>query len=221
MTSKVIGQMLREVNVGKKGDNGHVVLNQLIRRQQPKDPRSSLSFNMEDGFSAFSGITTCEFQTLKMSCSRKWAVIILTFSRYYMPVMITLGIVGNLFCVLIFCKTRLYRLPVTRFLIALSLVDSGVLLISLCNIVADPLAVNGLCHFLLYFNNVLCFLSVWLVVSFTLERYIAIKYPLWKMKWDTAKLKKIRKISRFSRKMRIWNNFEGCDTSLHNLLRSK
>lgn len=104
------------------------------------------------------------------------------FEFYYTPLLIYVGIFGNILSVYVFFSTKLKKLSSTYYLGALALSDSGFLLslfgvwLKVVNI--DVFNQPGFCQLIVYLTSVCSFLSVWLVVSFTVERFIAVRYPL-------------------------------------------
>ncbi|XP_063218416.1 nociceptin receptor-like [Bacillus rossius redtenbacheri] len=103
--------------------------------------------------------------------------------RYYTPVLILLGSVGNCVSVVVFFCTKLRKLSSSTYLAALAASDTAVLACLLANwldMVADtdiksrPVVCEAF-HFVLY---ACCFLSAWLVAAFTVERFFAVLYPL-------------------------------------------
>ncbi|KAJ8877501.1 hypothetical protein PR048_021956 [Dryococelus australis] len=103
--------------------------------------------------------------------------------RYYTPVLIFLGSLGNSVSMVVFFSTKLRKLSSSTYLAALAISDTGVLGCLLANwldMVADtsiksrPVVCEAF-HFLLY---ACCFLSAWLVAAFTVERFFAVLYPL-------------------------------------------
>ncbi|XP_014476467.1 PREDICTED: uncharacterized protein LOC106745398 [Dinoponera quadriceps] len=105
------------------------------------------------------------------------------FNVYYIPLIILLGLVGNLLSCVVFLKTQLRTRSSSYYLAALSIADSGFLvtlfLVWLNNTV-DWQVYNkeGWCETLVYVSAVCSSLSIWLIVAFTVERYIAFRYPL-------------------------------------------
>lgn len=110
-----------------------------------------------------------------------------SFNHYYIPLLVAAGLTGNFLSILVFKSTKLRNIPASQYLASLAVVDSGVLLIDLFNLSggAALMSFNGWCQLILYANNVFCFLSVWFVVSFTTERFVAVRYPLHRLRWCT------------------------------------
>ncbi|CAH0545975.1 unnamed protein product [Brassicogethes aeneus] len=116
-----------------------------------------------------SNATDAEFSTIK------------NFQLYYMPILITTGLIGNSLSIVVFCKTKLKKLSSAYYLTALAISDN-VFLCSLFTIWLEIFEVDvynrdGFCHVFTYANDVAFFLSVWLVAAFTFERFIVVKYP--------------------------------------------
>lgn len=105
------------------------------------------------------------------------------FHMYYIPLIILLGLVGNLLSCVVFLKTQLRMRSSSYYLAALSIADSGFLVtlfLVWLNSTVDWQVFNkeGWCETLVYVSAVCSSLSIWLIVAFTVERYIAFRYPL-------------------------------------------
>ncbi|XP_052084882.1 probable G-protein coupled receptor 139 [Mytilus californianus] len=114
-----------------------------------------------------------------------------TFFAYFTPIIIIIGVVGNLLSLHVFLSQNLRSLSASTYLAALSVSD----LITIIFYVSVEwirrgltylfpatnvkiLDVEGLCQFQLYISYASRFVSAWLVVSFTIERYVSICHPL-------------------------------------------
>ena len=114
---------------------------------------------------------------------------------YVTPILIVIGLIGNIISFLVFVGTHLRQLSSTMYLAALALADSGFLV----QLFASWLGYvrifwfhkEGWCQSFVYLSYVCSFLSVWLVVGFTAERYIAVCYPLKRQDMCTVKRAKI------------------------------
>ena len=110
---------------------------------------------------------------------------------YFTPVIILVGVVGNVMSFLVFSLTHLTRLSSSVYLAALSMADTGFLLalsvVWLSRVGMSVFTLNGWCQCTVYFTYVFSFLSVWNVVSFTAERYIIVYHPLRKDSFCTRK----------------------------------
>lgn len=105
------------------------------------------------------------------------------FLTYYLPTVILVGLIGNILSCIVFLNTYLKMRSSSYYLAALSTADFGFLLsISFVwlnnNFGIKVYNTNGWCQGLVYLSSVCSFLSVWLIVSFTVERFIAVQYPL-------------------------------------------
>lgn len=101
---------------------------------------------------------------------------------YLLPVIIFLGMIGNILSFLVFCCTYLRRMSSSVYLAALSVSDF-VFLFALfftwiTTLDINVVSMNGLCQFLIYLTYVTSFLSVWYVVCFTVERHLSVCFPL-------------------------------------------
>lgn len=101
---------------------------------------------------------------------------------YYTPLLIIVGSIGNILSVMVFFRTRLKKLSSSYYLSALGISDTGFLLcnlfqwLGLFNINFYNMEV--VCQLFTYLSNLCATLSVWFVVAFTVERFIAVLYPL-------------------------------------------
>lgn len=112
-------------------------------------------------------------------------------SHYYTPTIVVFGSVGNILSVIVFFKTKLRKLSSSYYLAALGLSDTVFLLVAFVTWL-NFLSINiynrpGYCEIFTYISGLCSFLSVWFVVAFTIERYIAVLYPLKRQSMCTVK----------------------------------
>lgn len=102
---------------------------------------------------------------------------------YYTPLLVLLGSVGNIISVYVFFTTKLRLQSTSLYLSALALSDTLFLqlllppwldTIQITNIFHK----SGFCQVFVYSSYTACCLSAWLVVAFTVERFVAVLYPL-------------------------------------------
>ncbi|XP_055704123.1 pyrokinin-1 receptor isoform X2 [Phlebotomus papatasi] len=114
---------------------------------------------------------------------------------YYTPILVFTGSIGNMLSILVFCKTKLRKLSSSYYLAALGVSDTLFLVglfISWLNFVDVNLTNrNFFCQSFIYLSGLCSFLSVWFVVAFTVERFIAVLYPLKRQTMCTVKRAKI------------------------------
>lgn len=102
---------------------------------------------------------------------------------YYTPLLVILGTIGNLVSVFVFYSSKLRLQSTSQYLSALALSDT-VFLFQLLPPWLNALQITGLfhrpgfCQVFVYISYVTCCLSAWLVVAFTVERFVAVLYPL-------------------------------------------
>lgn len=110
---------------------------------------------------------------------------------YYTPLLTVTGSIGNIVSVMVFFRTRLRKLSSSYYLSALCISDTGFLLVnfllwlSLFNI--NIYNRNGCCQLFTFLSGFCSALSVWFVVAFTIERFIAVIYPLKRQTMCTVK----------------------------------
>ncbi|RZC18432.1 thyrotropin-releasing hormone receptor [Asbolus verrucosus] len=102
---------------------------------------------------------------------------------YYIPIIIAVGFLGNFLACIVFLSTHLKMRSSSYYLAALAIADFGFLCVVLVvhcsfNNVFDIFNTDGWCQFFVYVSSVCASLSVWLIVAFTVERFIAVQYPL-------------------------------------------
>lgn len=101
---------------------------------------------------------------------------------YVVPLIIFVGLIGNGISIVVFFSNTLRKSSSSIYLAALAICDNGFLFTLVFQwLVWFDIQIyhkNGACQIFTYVSNVCAFLSVWYVVSFTVERYIAVFYPL-------------------------------------------
>jgi hypothetical protein len=111
-----------------------------------------------------------------------WTYVVERIELCYSLTLIVLGTLGNCISVFVFFTTKLRKLSSSFYLAALAVSDTGFLIalfVSWLNSIGVPLFnTSGVCEMDNYLIYVCSFLSAWLVVAFTVERFIAVRYPL-------------------------------------------
>lgn len=93
------------------------------------------------------------------------------------PGLVWVGVGGNLLCVWVWCASPLRTLSSSVYLVWLAGSDT-VFLASVAGAWGGALGRPGWCPALTYATHASAGLSVWLVVAFTVERYVAVCRPL-------------------------------------------
>ncbi|XP_067210327.1 thyrotropin-releasing hormone receptor-like isoform X2 [Linepithema humile] len=99
--------------------------------------------------------------------------------QYFLPIFTCLGLLGNCLSVYVLLRPELRCTSISIYMGALAINDTGVLIILLIawlNVmyITDPIY----WFYLLSFQVFFVFLSVWFTAAFTVQRYIATKWPL-------------------------------------------
>jgi len=103
--------------------------------------------------------------------------------RYYESIFLPLGLLGNCLSMCVFFGTKMRYSSSSIYLGALAISDTGYLVstfIGWLNLmhITNIFSGRGFCQFFIYLATLCCFLSVWFVVAFTVERYVAVRWPL-------------------------------------------
>uniref|UniRef100_A0A182PBB5 G-protein coupled receptors family 1 profile domain-containing protein n=1 Tax=Anopheles epiroticus TaxID=199890 RepID=A0A182PBB5_9DIPT len=124
-----------------------------------------------------------------------YAEMLSVINFYYVPALVLFGSIGNVLSVLVFFKTKLRKLSSSYYLAALGLSDTFYLIgqfVAWLNLVDLKIYIQEICcRFFTFSSSLCCFLSVWFVVAFTVERFIAVLYPLKRQTMCTVRRAKI------------------------------
>ena len=114
---------------------------------------------------------------------------------YITPIIIVVGILGNVLSCVVLLGTHLRRQSSSVYLACLSIADTGFLMTLfiawLAWVNVNVINKQGWCQLTVFLAYVSAFLSVWSVVSFTAERYIAVWHPFHRHIMCSAKRAKI------------------------------
>lgn len=114
---------------------------------------------------------------------------------YYTPILVYLGSLGNCLSLVVFFGREMCQYSSSVYLGALAISDTGFLM-SVFVVWLNMLEVSvfnrpGFCQFIIYLTTLCSFMSVWLVVAFTIERFIAVEYPLYRQSMCTVARAKV------------------------------
>ncbi|KAH3783046.1 neuropeptides capa receptor-like [Dreissena polymorpha] len=111
------------------------------------------------------------------------------------PIILSTGIIGNGLSLAVFRSKALRKLTASSYLAALSIADMATLLTYVLvewlrrglrviqpDINMDFLERNGMCQVQIYLSYISRIMSAWIIVMFTIERFLAICYPLKRLK---------------------------------------
>ena len=133
------------------------------------------------------------YQNFTNSVDLELIQVIKSLEVYVIPIIIIIGVIGNTISFLVYvCTPQLSRQSSSIYLIFLAVVDNG-FLVSLFAVwfgwveIYDTMQKNGWCQTMFYSKYVCSFLSVWTVVSFTVERWIVVFHPLKRHQLCTCK----------------------------------
>lgn len=111
-----------------------------------------------------------------------WIIAVTIMRSVCVPVIVVVGLFGNTLTLLVFSAKSMKTSACSVFLASLALVDSTFLLCLLITWADGEIQVilscNTTCQLLIFMTYVTSFLSVWFIVGFTCERFIAICFPL-------------------------------------------
>lgn len=104
------------------------------------------------------------------------------FDRWYIPSVIFTGIIGNIFACWVLSTTKLSRSPPSVYLATLAMSDCGHLLsysiFWLSTVGFDLYNTIGVCQVVNFLLNYFLVLSSWVVLLFTIERFVVVHHPL-------------------------------------------
>ena len=135
---------------------------------------------------------TSESASQPLSASVRFLSAVIRYSNlYYIPILILVGLFGNVMSFIVFTKTQLRSLTSSVYLATLAIADTGCLLTIfvswMINVGVNLYHREGWCQTFVYLTYAFGFLSVCYVVSFTVERFIAVCYPLKRQQLCTVK----------------------------------
>ncbi len=145
----------------------------------------------------FNSSVLSAFQRNSSSCKDRefFQALVCYLDLYLVPVIAAVGLAGNVLSFVVFVCTYMRRLSSSIYLAALAVANTGFLVCILVswgiNTGVDIIRQEGWCQVFIYVTYVSSFLSVWYVVSFTTERYIAVHFPLKRQELCTTRRAKI------------------------------
>ena len=113
------------------------------------------------------------------------AVFVTLFDQFVAPVAVIAGLIGNVIALFVLSERSVRKRSSDIYLVAINAVGVAFLACVMLSWI-NVYKFNGACQTLTYFTYVSSFLDVWYVVGFTVERYIAVHYPLRRTSLCTA-----------------------------------
>ncbi|XP_067208407.1 putative G-protein coupled receptor F59B2.13 [Linepithema humile] len=158
-------------------------------------------FCNEDIFDKYFPTTDLIYNLYSISNSKHLFINTLTIEtfnikKYYLPIFIILGLLGNSLSATVFFRKKMRSFSSSIYLGVLAISDISFLLMIFIQWlrIMEILEMYNL-HWLMYSENFLVyflkFLSVWLIIAFTIERYIVTKHLLLRQSWCTVNRAKI------------------------------
>ena len=140
----------------------------------------NISYNLnttEDSNNTIYLNTTHSMSGMQYSYSYILTVQVLHYMKlYFTPSLITVGVLGNTISCLILLRAKLRNFSSSQYLLALCMVNSIYLVVTLMKWLAIHGIViytrPGLCQVMSFLENSAIFLSNWYVVAFCVDRYI-------------------------------------------------
>lgn len=112
----------------------------------------------------------------------KYQSYVVNCQLYYIPGLVIFGVLGNILSVCVFFNTKLKKLSSSYYLSSLAISDTVFLIMVfiawLVLIEINWFIMEWVCKLTMYLIYVSSFLSVWLIMVFTIERFVAVRYPL-------------------------------------------
>ncbi|XP_015594959.1 thyrotropin-releasing hormone receptor [Cephus cinctus] len=170
--------MFPEISFGCSGEAATIgVLPRVRRSAPPSTILTNLTFSRNRSYDPYEG------EEEPVDACNPLYFLLDFFHQYYIPFIILIGLVGNLLSCIVFLNTHLKMRSSSYYLAALATADFGflvsLLLVWLNSTVGwKVFNKDGWCETLVYVSAVCSSLSVWLIVAFTVERFIAVQYPL-------------------------------------------
>ncbi|CAF3033879.1 unnamed protein product [Rotaria socialis] len=141
------------------------------------------------------GLVHCNASILARQNTDPNLYFVRTLMRNWLwPIITFFGITGNILAVTVLTKRRMIQSSTNNYLVALALVDTAYLILTLIiNTLQNPCFTDTslseifltICRPIADFSSNA---SVWLTVTFTVERWVAITYPLQSRRWCTINL---------------------------------
>ena len=140
--------------------------------------------------SGISNTSLCEWTFSPPVISMAYLKLVSVF-KWAVPVIISLGIPLNTLSFYVFTSTKLKNTSSSRYLAAISVVDTFYLVTKLMVDLAlyhqvPVYTIHGACQLIFYINNMSIFLSYWYVTTLVVDKFIGIYWPVRKSAYCTV-----------------------------------
>lgn len=100
---------------------------------------------------------------------------------YFLPVIIFVGIFGNVLSLSVFLDKELRNISSSVYIMSVLITDTGTL-VTLIIVWLEALSINpwylpGMCQSFVYIGYIFAFLTEWYVVCITVENYVTLRHP--------------------------------------------
>lgn len=172
-------------------DNKTQKMNDFVKQNRATYAAAYTAGNNPENYTHLSFGPNAYFEITAKSYEETITEFLDKINFYYTPLLTVTGSIGNVISVLVFFRTRLRKLSSSFYLAALCISDTGFLMVNfllwLSLLEIHIYNEDIYCQLFTFLSSFCSALSVWFVVAFTIERFIAVMYPLKRQTMCTVK----------------------------------